>query len=168
VSAPETPAAISTNEVIALHGWVDTHVLLATDLQNAYWIADDGKPTETVPLKDIYGPTFQVRDSDTLRVNPGNPDLLLVSASYAAAPLGAPKDANGPVGALFLYEVRSKRRVVLTPPEQSASRGEWSRDSVQVFYTVRVSSGAASTYRVFWDGSAAKKYAAATDFVIGL
>jgi len=166
VSAPETPAAIYTNEVTALHGWVDTHLLLATDLQNAYWIADDGKPAETVPLKDIYGATFQVRDSDTLRVNPGNPDLLLVSASYAAAPLGAPKDANGPVGALFLYEVRAKRRVVLTPPEQSASRGEWSRDSVQVFYTVRVSSGAAATYRVFWDGSAAKRYAPATDFVV--
>ena len=167
VSAPETPAAVYTNEVTALHGWVDTHLLLATDLQNAYWIADDGKATETVALKDIYGPTFQVRDADTIRVNPGNPDLLLVSASYAAAPLGAPKDANGPVGVLFLYEVRAKRRVVLTPPEQSASRGEWSRDSVQVFYTVRGSSGAASTYRVFWDGSAAKRYAAATGFVVG-
>jgi hypothetical protein len=167
VSAPETPAPVYTNDVNALHGWVDTHVLLATDLLNAYWISDDGKVTETVPLKDIYGPTFQVRDSDTLRVNPGNPDLLLVSAGYATAPLGAPKDANGPVGALFLYEVLSKRRVVLTPPEQSASRGEWSRDGVQAFYTVRSSTGAASTYRVFWDGSAAKKYAAATNFVIG-
>jgi hypothetical protein len=167
VTAPETPVAVYPNNVNALQGWVDTHVLLATDLQNAYWITDDGKPAETVPLKDIYGPTFQIRDSDTIRVNPGNPDLLLVSASYASAPLGAPKDANGPVGALFLYELRSKRRVVLTPPDQSASHGEWSRDAVQVFYTVRLSSGAASTYRVFWDGSAAKRYVAATDFVVG-
>jgi hypothetical protein len=57
--------------------------------------------------------------------------------------------------------------VVLTPPEQSASHGEWSRDGVQIFYTVRLSSGTSTTYRVFWDGSAAKRYVAASNFVIG-
>jgi hypothetical protein len=66
-----------------------------------------------------------------------------------------------------LYEVRTKRRVVLTPPEQSASTGEWSRDGVQVFYTARLATAAASTYRIFWDGSASKRYAVATNFVIG-
>jgi hypothetical protein len=164
---PETPAPLYTNNVNALQGWVDSHVLLATDLQNAYWIADDGKPTQTVPLRDIYGPSFEVRDSDTIRVNPGNPDLLLVSANYAAGPLGVASNASRPAGGIFLYELRTKRRVVLTPPEQSVSNGEWSRDGVQVFYTVRPTSGASSTYRVFWDGSAAKRYVAATDFVIG-
>jgi uncharacterized membrane protein len=166
-SAPETPAPLYTGNVNTLQGWVDTHLLLATDLQNAYWIGDDGKPTQTVPLRDIYGPTFEVRDSDTIRVNPGNPDLLLVSANYAAGPLGTASGANRPAAGIFLYELRTKRRVVLTPPEQSASHGEWSRDGVQVFYTVRPSSGTASTYRVFWDGSAPKRYAAATEFVIG-
>jgi len=166
-AAPETPAPLYTNNVNALHGWADTHILLGSDLQNAYWIADDGKSTQTVPLRDIYGPTFEVRDSDTIRVNPGNPDLLLVSANYAAGPLGAASNANRPAGGIFLYELRTKRRVVLTPPEQSASHGEWSRDGVQIFYTVRLSSGTSATYRVFWDGSAAKRYVAATDFVIG-
>ncbi|HXN53114.1 MAG TPA: hypothetical protein VN943_14375 [Candidatus Acidoferrum sp.] len=167
LAAPETPTPLYTSNVSGLQGWVDTHLLLATDLQSAYWIADDGKLTQTVPLRDMYGPNFEVRDSDTMRVNPGNPDLLLVSTNYSTAPLGAPANANRPAGGLLLYEVRAKRRVVLTPPEQSASHGEWSRDGVQIFYTVRLSSGASSTYRVFWDGSAAKRYIAATDFVVG-
>jgi hypothetical protein len=167
VAAPETPTAIYSNNVNALQGWVDTHLLLATDLQNAYWIADDGKPTQTVPLRDIYGNNFEVRDSDTIRVNPGNPELLLVSANYLAGPLGAASNANQPLGGIFLYELHTKRRVVLTPTEQSAHHGEWSRDGVQIFYTVHVSSGASMTYRVFWDGSAAKRYVAASDFAIG-
>jgi uncharacterized membrane protein len=167
-NAPDAAAAAATNTVVRLQGWADPHTILASDLQNLYMITDDGKPPQTVPLRDIYGVTFQVRESDTIRVNPGNPDLLLVSATYSSAPLGAPKDANGPAGALFLYELRSKRRAVLTPPEQSAHNGEWSRDGVQVFYTVRLSNGTAGTYRVFWDGSAPKRYlAGATEFAVG-
>src|SRR4030088_2477418 len=49
-TAPETPAPLYTGSISALQGWVDTHLLLATDLQNAYWIADDGKVTQTVSL----------------------------------------------------------------------------------------------------------------------
>ena len=167
VAAPESPTATYSNNVNGLQGWVDTHLLLATDLQNAYWIADDGKPTQTVPLRDIYGTNFEVRESDTIRVNPTNPDLLLVSANYLAGPLGAASNANQPLGGIFLYELRTRRRAVLTPPEQSAHNGEWSRDGVQVFYTVHLSSSTSMTYRVFWDGSAAKKYAAASEFVVG-
>jgi uncharacterized membrane protein len=164
---PETPTPLYTNNISNLQGWVDTHVLLAADLQNAYWIADDGKVMQTVPLHEIYGPAFQVRESDSIRVNPGNLDLLLVSADYAPPPLGGPANANRPTSGLFLYELRSKRRVVLSPPDQSASHGEWSRDGVQIFYIVRPSSGTSTTYRVFWDGSAPKRYVAATELVIG-
>lgn len=166
-AAPETPSPLYTNNISSLQGWVDTHLLLATDLQNAYWVGDDGKVSQTVPLRDIYGSAFQVRESDTVRVNPTNPDLILVSADYAPPPLGGTVGANRPTSGLFLFELRSKRRVVLSPPEQSASHGEWSRDGVQVFYTVRLSSGISTTYRVFWDGSAPKRYVAATNFVIG-
>lgn len=164
---PGTATPVYTNNVSNLQGWVDTHMLLATDLQNAYWIADDGKVAQTVPLHEMYGPAFQVRESDMTRVNPGNPDLLLVSADYAPPPLGGPANANRPASGLFLYEVRTKRRAVLSPPNQSASHGEWSADGVQVFYTVRPSSGVSTTYRIFWDGSAPKRYVAATDLVIG-
>jgi len=167
VAASETPAPLYTNNIDALQGWVDAHTLLATDLQNAYWIADDGKIAQTAPLQNIYGSTFQIRGSDTIRINPGNPDLLLVSANYTTPPPGAPADANHLSGGIFLYELRAKRRVVLTPPDQSAIHGEWSQDGVQVFYTARLASGPPSTYRIFWDGSACKRYVAATNFVIG-
>jgi uncharacterized membrane protein len=166
-ATPETPAPLYTNNISNLQGCVDTHMLLASDLQNAYWIADDGKVTQTVPLRDIYGPAFQVGESDTIRVNPGNPDLLLVSAGYAPPPLGGSSGASRPTSGLFLYELRTKRRVVLSPPDQSASHGEWSKDGVQVFYEVKLSSGTSTTYRVFWDGSASKRYVAATNFVVG-
>ena len=45
--------------------------------------------------------------------------------------------------------------------------GEWSRDGVQIFYAVRLSSGVSATYRVFWDCSGPNRYAAATNLVIG-
>jgi len=166
-ATPETPAPLYVNNSTMLQGWVDAHTLLASDLQNAYWIADDGRPLQTVALKDLYTAMFQIGDSDSIRVNPGNPDLLLVSASYTTAPKGAPADSNHLAGGLFLYELHSKRRVVLSPPEQSARNGEWSRDGVQVFYTARLASGAPSTYRIFWDGSAPKRFIAASNFVIG-
>jgi uncharacterized membrane protein len=166
-AAPETSTPVYTNNITNLHGWVDTHMLLGTDLQNAYWIADDGKPTQTVPLREIYGASFQIGDSDTIRVHPASPDLLLVSATYTNPPSGASADTSRPAGGIFLYELRTKRRVVLTPPEQSASHGEWSQDGVQIFYSARLPSGASMTYRVFWDGSGPKRYVAASDFVIG-
>jgi uncharacterized membrane protein len=166
-AAPETPAPLYTNNIDALQGWVDAHILLGTDLQNAHWIADDGKITQTMLLQNIYGSGFQTRESDTIRVNPGNPDLLLVSANYTTPPPGAPADATHLSGGIFLYELRARRRVILTPPDQSANHGEWSQDGVQVFYTTRLASGTASTYRIFLDGSAPKRYIAATNFVIG-
>src|SRR5260221_6970481 len=123
-AAPETPAPLYTNNIDALQGWVDAHILLATDLQNAHWIADDGKITQTALLQNIYGSSFQIRDSDTIRVNPGNPDLLLVSANYAPGPLGAASNLHRAAGGIFLYELHTKRRVVLIPPDHSASNGE--------------------------------------------
>jgi uncharacterized membrane protein len=167
VAAPETAAPLYPNNIDALQGWTDAHTLLATDLQNSYWIADDGRIAQTAPLQNIYGSSFQIRSFDTLRVNPANPDLLLVSANYTTMPPGGPADANRLSAGIFLYELRAKRRVILTPPDQSASHGEWSQDGVQIFYTARLASGTPSTYRIFWDGSASKRYIAATNFVIG-
>src|SRR5260370_12922195 len=110
-----------------LQGWVDAHTLLASDLQNAYWIADDGRPLQTVALKDLYTQLFQIGDSDTIRVNPGNPELLLVSASYTTAPKGAPADSNRLSRALFLYTLRTTRRVVLTPQQHPPHTEQYSR-----------------------------------------
>lgn len=166
-NAPEKAAPMSTQNVDALYGWVNATTVLASDLQNAYWISDD-KPAETVPLKDIYGPAFQIMSSDTIRVCPINPDLLLVSAYYLNAPAGAPTDATGLNETFFLYEVHSKRRTILGPPDAFARNGEWSGDGLQIFYTKGVpGKGPLATYRIFWDGTGDKRYSSGTNFVIG-
>jgi hypothetical protein len=165
LSAPaatsDSAAAIYNGSVDSLDGWVDGHTVVAGDSQNLYWISDD-RPQQTLSLKEIYGDAFRISDTDSIRVNPVNPDLLLVSAKYATPPANAP-DAAG----IFLYEIRAKRRVPLTPPDQWANHGEFSRDGIQIFYTRRMSATASTIYRVFWDGSGAKRYLDGTDLVVG-
>jgi hypothetical protein len=100
-------------------------------------------------------------------VHPANPDLLLISADYNVAPTGAPTDAMDLAAGIFLYEVRSKRRVLLSPADQWARGGEWSRDGLQVFYTRRLPTNSLSTFRIFWDGTGVRRYADGSDLVIG-
>ncbi len=165
-SAPDAAAPLYVNNVESLQGWVDPHTLLATDAQNAYWIPDAGSPMQSVDLKEMYGPYFKVGTSDTLRANPQNPGLLLVSADYAAPPPNVPTGSKPGASGFFLYEVRTRRRSFLSPPDQSASEAEWSRDGVQVFYTRKIGS-AASTYRILWDASGGKRYLDVTGLSIG-
>lgn len=167
IAAPETPAPLYTDGVSSLHGWSDAHNLLASDLENAYWIGEDGAVVLRVPLKDIYGTAFQIMSSDTFRTNPINPSLLLVSANYETPPAGAPTDANSISAGFFYYELRSKRRVVLSQTSEWGRAAEWSRDGVQIFYTRRASATALTTYRMFWDASASRKYIEGTEFVVG-
>src|SRR2546426_491307 len=128
-SMPEAAALFSSQSVNSLHGWVDNHTVLATDTQNAYWLSEDNQQ-QSVALKDIYGNAFTIMSSNTIRVNPVNPDLLLISADYLSAPAGAPV-VSGSAAGFFLYEPRSKRRVILSPPDQSGRGAEWSRDGLQ-------------------------------------
>jgi uncharacterized membrane protein len=165
-AAPESAIAFSLQAVNSLHGWLDNHTILASDLQNAYWLSED-KPQQTVALQDIYGTVFQVMSSDTFRVHPLNSDLLLISADFASPPVGAPKDAMGLAAGFFIYELRSKRRTVLCPPDQWGRSAEWSRDGLQVFYS-RVTPGTpAVTFRIFWDTTGSKRYLSGTNLVVG-
>ncbi len=165
-ATPEAAVAFSLQAVNSLHGWLDNHTILASDLQNAYWLSED-KPQQTVELKEIYGPAFQVMSSDILRVHPLNSDLLLISADYASPPAGVPKDALGLSAGFFLYELRSKRRTILCPPDQWGRSAEWSRDGLQVFYT-RVTPGTpAATFRIFWDGTSVLRYLSGKNLTVG-
>jgi WD40-like Beta Propeller Repeat len=159
--------AVFTGSLTSLHGWVDAHTLLASDMQNAYWITDDGRTTQTIPLKEIYGDTFDITGSDTFRINPINSDLLLVAAPYVKAPAGAPTDQIGLAAAIFLYEMKSKRRTLMSPTDEWARHGEWSRDGVQIFYTRRLSATSYVIYRQLWDGSESKRYQEGADLVVG-
>jgi uncharacterized membrane protein len=166
-ATPEQSAPFGADKVSTLHGWVDAHSVLASDAQTAYWMADDNRPAQSVSLQEIYGAGFEISGSDTLRLNPINLDLLLVSANFAKAPEGTPVDAKGIAAGFFLYELHSKRRTVLSPPDQWGRYGEWSRDGVQIFYTRRVTAASSGTYRILWDGSSGRRYVEGTDLVVG-
>jgi uncharacterized membrane protein len=163
---PEAAALFSAQSVNSLHGWVDNHTVLATDMQNAYWLSEDNQQ-QSVALKDIYGAAFQIMSSDTIRVNPANSDLLLISADYLSAPAGAPVDSMGLAAGFFLYELRSKRRVVLCPPEQSGRAAEWSRDGLQIFFSGSDSSHRPVVDRIFWDGTGLQRSLTGSDYVVG-
>ena len=63
-------------------------------------------------------------------------------------------DATGRSASFFLYEVRSKRRTVLGPPDAYAFNAEWSRDGLQVFFTKGArGKPPLGTDRIFWDGT---------------
>src|SRR5260370_9287567 len=163
---PESAVSFSPQPVTALHGWIDANTILATDALNAYWLSEENLP-QAVPLKDIYGPSFQIKSSDTIRVHPANPDLLLVSADYLSAPAGTPLDSTGFAGGFFLYEVRAKRQVTLCPPAQSCRAAEWSRDGLQIFFTGTDSSRHPTIYAVFWHGTGLHRSTVGSNFVVG-
>jgi uncharacterized membrane protein len=168
VADPDKATQLSPQDVTALHGWVSPSAVLATNAVNAYWIGEDGNAQQTVPLKEIYGDQFQIMSSDTIRANPVNADLLLVSAYYTNAPAGAPVDAMGLASTFFLYEVRAKRRVVLGPADAFTRAAEWSRDGLQIFFTRGVpGKGLLVTNRIFWDGSGVKRSESGSGLVIG-
>jgi uncharacterized membrane protein len=166
--APDQPIELYTGNVVSLQGWSDAHTVVADDQTNFYWIGDDGKVLQTISTTDLYGPQFSWSISDRVRANPINPDLLLVSAAIPKTAAGVPTGPQtGAAGGFFLYEIRSERRVLLSPSDLYAKDAEWSRDGIQIFFTGRESNRAAMTYRIFWDGSEPKRYLAGTDFVVG-
>jgi uncharacterized membrane protein len=167
LSAPENATLLSSMNIDALHGWVNPTTVLATDMQNAYWLSED-KPAQTVPLKEIYGDNFQIMSSDTIRVCPTNPDILLVSAYYLNPPPGAPTDQMGLNQTFFLYELRSHRRTILGAPDTFARNAEWSRDGLQIFFTRSVPGKTPlTTDRILWDGTNQKRYSPGSSLVIG-
>lgn len=167
LATQETAAVFSPQNIDALHGWVSPNTLLASDMQNLYLLSSD-KPAQSVPLKEIYGDAFQIMSSDTIRVCPINSDLLLVSAYYLNTPAGAPADAMGLNETFFLYELKSKRRTILGPPDAFARNAEWSRDALQIFFTKGApGKGPLVSDRMFWDGTGEKRYSAGTALVVG-
>jgi uncharacterized membrane protein len=167
ISSPEKATLFSSLNIDALHGWVNPTTVLAADTQNAYWLSED-KPQQSVPLKEIYGDTFQIMSSDTLRLCPVNSDLLLVSAYYLNTPPGAPTDQVGLNQTFFLFELRSHRRAVLGAPDVFSRDAEWSRDGLQIFYTRGVPGKTSlTTDRIFWDGTGVKRYSLGHSLVIG-
>jgi len=168
IALPENAASVYPGDVMSIHGWADAHTILIDDFNQLSWIAQDGTVQRTVPLKELYGDIFGNSSVDKIRVHPLNPDLLLISGEIPNPPPGMAKDPHmgGSMG-FCLYEIRSKRRVLLTPPNMFAQDAEWSRDGLQIFFTGSDSSRHPSVYRMFWDGTSLQKYLPGTDLAIG-
>ncbi len=167
VNEPEKAAVFYSGDVAALQGWISSETILASDLQHAYWLGTDGQAQQTVPLKSIYGERFQITSSDTIRANPLNPDLLLVTADYTRTPPGAPVDAMKLNSAFFLYEVKAKRQVILCPTDTWARSAEWSRDGLQIYFSRLGTGNSFAINRIFWDGTGAKRYLTGSEMAIG-
>jgi uncharacterized membrane protein len=163
--SPDKALQLSTGGVWALHGWADTQTVLASDDTKLYFLKLESPPMATA-IREVYGDGYEVMSSNTIRANPANPDLLMVTAYFSHPKAGMPTDAKtGMGGAAFLYELKSKRRVDVTPANVFVQDAEWSRDAIQIFFTNREK--APVICRVFWDGSGYKRVRAGSDLVVG-
>jgi len=168
VASPESAASVFPGDIVSIHGWVDAHTILVDGLEQLSWVTDTGTVQQVISDKEVLGDAFGPSSADTFRVHPLNPDLLLVSAEWLKPPAGVPTDAHMGGGfGFFLYEVRSKRRVLLSPLNMFAQNAEWSRDGFQIFFTGADSSRRYATYRMFWDGIGLQKYVSGTSLAIG-
>lgn len=168
--APEKAELLYPGEDLTLQGWADAHTTLADDLQTVSWIGDDGTVKQALSSADLYGKDqFGLSSANTVRIHPLNPDLLLVSAEWLTPPPGTPKDPGmGQAQAFFLYEIGSKRRVLLSPLNMFSGGAEWSKDGLQIFFTGREPSAKSSAiYKMFWDGTSQLKVVDGYSFVIG-
>ncbi|HET8925192.1 MAG TPA: hypothetical protein VFN26_19575 [Candidatus Acidoferrum sp.] len=165
---PQAASSVITGKSLELYGWPDEHTFLAGNDQSLLWVGDDGSNRQELPFQQIFGSVYRISRIDSFRLSPMNPDLLLVSFWYVP-PAGeaALNKHEGDSPALLLYEIKSNRRVVLSPPGTWAELAEWSRDGLQIFFTGIDSSKGSGTYRIFWDGTGLKKYSSGTRLVIG-
>ena len=165
---PQAGANIFAREVMELFGWADDHTLLGSNQDNLLWISDDGNIRQQLPFQEVLGGSYHLAVIVSVRLNPANPDILLVSFRYVPPATEAPLDKHeGNSPALLLYEIKSKRRVVLTPVGTWAEFAEWSSDGFQIFFTGADPSRRYATYRMFWDGIGVQKYLSGTSLVIG-
>ena len=153
---------------MSIDGWADAHTILVDDLQKLSWISEDGTVQRALSEKEILGDAFGFSSTNTVRIHPLNPDLLLISAEWLKPPPGTPVDKQmGNGQGFFLYEITSKRRVILCPLDMFSQDAEWSRDGLQIFFTGTDASRNSSIYRMFWDGTGLQKFAAGSSMVIG-
>jgi hypothetical protein len=168
VGVPEMATAFLPGEISSIDGWVDVHTILVDDMEKLSWVSDDGTVQRALSEKEIFGDAFGFSSTNTVRIHPLNPDLLLVSAEWLKVPPGTPVDKGmGNGQGFFLYEISTKRRVILSPLDMFAAGAEWSKDGLQIFFIGTDASRNTAVYRMFWDGSGLQKYATGFELTIG-
>ena len=159
---------LSATPVALLDGWANTDILVAANSDSFLWMTTDGGTSQVLSTRDICGSLCESNFANPIRVSPANPDLLVIGAGLPKAAANSPGTVeNGHGGGIFLYEVRAKRLVAITPPNLFCENAEWSRDGLQIFFTGADSSGKRAIYRIFWDGTGLKKIRSGSNLVIG-
>src|SRR6266446_741311 len=79
---PQAGANTFTREAMELFGWADDHTLLGSNQDGLLWISDDGNIRQQLPFQEIFGSGYRLARTDSFRLNPTNPDILLVSFWY--------------------------------------------------------------------------------------
>ena len=167
-SSPDAATAFFPGEIMSIDGWVDAHTILVDDLQKLSWVSEDGTVQRALSEKEIFGDAFGFSSANTVRIHPLNADLLLVSAEWLKVPPSTPVDKEmGSGQGFFLYEISSKRRVIMSPLDMFAQDAEWTRDGLQIFFTGTDASRNSAIYRMFWDGSGLQKFAPGSNLAIG-
>ena len=168
LNSPDAAAAFFPGESSSIDGWADAHTILVNNLQKLSWVSDDGTVQRALSEKEILGDAFGSSSANTVRIHPLNSDLLLVSAEWLKVPPGTPVDKEmGNGQGFFLYEIVSKRRVIMSPLDMFAQDAVWSKDGLQIFFTGTDASRNSAIYRIFWDGSGLQKYATGSNLAIG-
>jgi len=104
VTAGAQPSQLSPTPINFLNGWADAHTLVGANSNSFVWITEDGGTSQVLTALDLCGPDFESDSASTVRANPVNPDLLLVSGALLKTPGNSLKDAKTGLGAdLFLY-----------------------------------------------------------------
>src|SRR5260370_33895479 len=102
-----------------------------------------------LPLKALYGEVFSGSSINKIRIPPVNSDLLLISGEMSNPTQATRADPHkGGSSGFCLYEIHSRRRVLMTPPNMFAQDGEWSRDGLQIFFTGSEPARRPSLYRI--------------------
>jgi len=168
LNSPDAATAFFPGEIMSIDGWVDAHTILVDDLQKLSWVSEDGTVQRTLSEKEVFGDAFGFSSANAVRIHPLNSDLLLVSAEWLKVPPGTPMDKEmGNGQGVFLYEISSKRRVIMSPLDMFAQNAVWSTDGLQIFFTGTDASRNSAIYRMFWDGSGLQKFAAGSNLAIG-
>jgi uncharacterized membrane protein len=165
---PQAGTTVLPMEGMELYDWPEDHTILAGSNDSLLWVSDTGSIQQRLLFQEIFGSGYHLARIGSFRLNPANPDLLLASFWYIPPSGESPLDKHeGNSPALLLYEIKSKRRVVLTTPGTWAESAVWSRDGLQIFFTGMDSSKRLATYRIFWDGIGLQKYVSGTELVVG-